>query len=230
VPAASEYYIVDPKNTPHISGLRNVSQYFRPFFTLSLSTLIGVGLLSLRSTIPSRASAEEFRPIKEADMPKGFPDYTPVGQIEVKKYPTYRKATASGMAEFWTLFSHIKQNHVAMTAPVEMDYGDPLVQKPAGRSMSFLYGVADLGTAGKQGDVVVSDVPAMSVVSIGCRGNRDSASVAEARRKLLDYLKEHKGQYTVAGPVRVMGYNSPFVSRDKNFFEVQIPIRVVRAD
>jgi hypothetical protein len=197
---------------------------------LSLSTLFGVGLLTVRSAIPSRASAEQFRPIKEADMPKGFPDYTPVGQIEVKKYPAYRKATATGEAEFWTLFSHINQNHVAMTAPVEMDYGDPLGQKTAERSMSFLYGAADRGTAGKQGDVVVSDVPAMSVVSIGCRGQRDSASVAKARRKLLDYLEEHKGQYTVAGPMRVMGYNSPFVPRDKNFFEVQIPIRVARAD
>ncbi len=207
-----------------------MSQSIRAFATLSLSTLVGVGLLAFRVTIPSRASAEEFHPIKEAEMPKGFPDYTPVGQIEVKHYPAYRKATASGMAEFWTLFKHIKQNHVAMTAPVEMDYGDLLAQKPAERSMSFLYGEADRGTAGKQGAVLVSDVPAMAVVSIGCRGNRTSASVAEARGKLVDYLADHKDQYTAAGPVRVMGYNSPFVPRDKNFFEVQIPIRVVKAD
>ena len=115
-----------------------MSQSIRAFATLSLSTLVGVGLLAFRVTIPSRASAEEFHPIKEAEMPKGFPDYTPVGQIEVKHYPAYRRATASGMAEFWTLFKHIKQNHVAMTAPVEMDYGDLLAQKPAERSMSFL--------------------------------------------------------------------------------------------
>ena len=185
---------------------------------------------SLDEPATVRASAEAFHPIKEAEMPKGFPDYTPVGQIEVKRYPAYRKATASGMAEFWTLFNHIKQNHVAMTAPVEMDYGDPQLQKPTERSMSFLYGKADEGTAGKQGAVVVNDVPAMTVVSTGCKGNRTSSSVAEARGKLVDYLAEHKDEYIAAGPVRVMAYNSPFVPRDKNFFEVQIPVKVVKAD
>ena len=53
-----------------------MSQSIRAFATLSLSTLVGVGLLAFRVTIPSRASAEEFHPIKEAEMPKGFPDYT----------------------------------------------------------------------------------------------------------------------------------------------------------
>jgi hypothetical protein len=34
----------------------------------------------------------------------------------------------------------------------------------------------------------------------------------------------------VAGPMRVMGYNSPFVPRDLNFFEVQIPVKAAKAD
>jgi hypothetical protein len=116
-----------------------------------------------------------------------------------------------------------------MTAPVEMDYGDPLAQRPTEKSMSFLYGNPELGTAGKQGAVEVSDVPAMKVVSIGCRGNRTSSSVAEARRKLVDYLSEHKADYAATGPMRVMGYNSPFVVGDQNFFEVQVPIKVLNA-
>ena len=163
-------------------------------------------------------------------MPRGFPKYTPVGQIEVKEYPAYRKATATGMGEFWKLFIHIEQNKVAMTAPVEMDYGDAKAQKPDERSMSFLYGSPDLGKAGSQGNVAVSDVPAMKVVSIGCRGSQTAASVAEAQRQLLDYLAENKDKYAVAGPLRVMGYNSPFVPRDKNFFEVQIPVKSTSAD
>jgi uncharacterized surface protein with fasciclin (FAS1) repeats len=184
----------------------------------------------LEETDTMRTAAEQFQPIKEAEMPQGFPGYTPVGQIEVKNYPMYRKATASGMAEFWRLFNHIKQNHVAMTAPVEMDYGDPRSQKLAERSMSFLYGKPDQGTPGKQGSVVVSDVLPTPVVSIGCRGSRTSKSIAEARAKLIEYLVEHKNEYTIAGPVRVMGYNSPFVPSDKNFFEVQVPIKVVKAE
>jgi hypothetical protein len=207
-----------------------MTQSFRTIATFSLSTLLGFGLMAFREMTASQASAEEFHPIKEAEMPLGFPKYTPVGRIEVKQYPTYRKATASGMAEFWTLFNHIKQNRLPMTAPVEMDYGDPKAPQPVDQSMSFLYQKADQGTPGKQGSVVVSDVPAMTVVSIGCLGNRTTTSVAEARGKLVDFLARHRGEYTAAGPVRVMGYNSPFVPRDKNFFEVQIPIKVVKVD
>jgi effector-binding domain-containing protein len=176
-----------------------------------------------------RALAEPFQPIKEAEMPGGFPGYTPVGQIEVKHYPAYRKASTAGAGEFWALFGHIKKNGVEMTAPVEVDYGDPLAENPADRSMSFLYPSAATGSTGKQGRVEVSDVPAMSVVSIGCRGRQMTEAIAAARQKLLDYLAERKDQYTISGSMRVMGYNSPFVPRDKNFFEVQIPVKFVDA-
>jgi hypothetical protein len=203
---------------------------FRTLSVLTLSTLAGALVFVRGAMSTSSLSAEEFQPIKEAEMPRGFPKYTPVGQIEVKEYPAYRKATASGMGEFWKLFGHIQQNNVAMTAPVEMDYGDAKAQKPGERSMSFLYGSPELGTAGSQGDVAVSDVPAMKVVSIGCRGNRTAAAVTAAQRKLLDYLSEHKDKYAIAGPIRVMGYNSPFVPRDKNFFEVQIPVKSASPD
>ena len=91
--------------------------------------------------------------------------------------------------------------------------------------MSFLYERPDQGSTGKQGSVEVIDVPAMTVVSIGCRGERTTAAVGEAREKLLKWLDEKKGDYVSAGPMRVMGYNSPFVPRDRNFFEVQIPIK-----
>ncbi len=202
---------------------------FRTFATMSLSTLLGFGMLTMRGLTINRASAEQFQPIKEAEMPRGFPGYTPVGQIEVKQYPAYRKASASGAAEFWTLFQHINTNHIKMTAPVEMDYGDPIADKPNERSMSFLYEKPDQGTAGTRGGVEVSDTPAMMVVSIGCRGRRTPAAVAAAKEKLLGYLADKKGKFTRAGHVRVMGYNSPFVPRDRNFFEVQIPVKAAKA-
>jgi hypothetical protein len=189
--------------------------------------LLSVGtLLAFKAT---DAKAEKFQPIKEAEMPSGFPGYTPVGEIEVKKYPAYRKASASGGAEFWTLFAHIKSNNIEMSAPVEMDYGDPKAEKPAERSMAFLYGSKDQGKTGKQGDVTVVDVPAMTVVSIGCRGSRTKSAVAEARQKVLKYVDAHKEKYTIAGPLRVLGYNSPFVPREKNFFEVQVPVKATES-
>ena len=198
---------------------------FRTLATMSLSALAGLGVLTVRATANHRVAAEEFQPIKEAEMPKGFPTYTPVGKIETKDYPAYRKASAAGPAEFWILFQHIKQNNVTMTAPVEMDYGDPRAARNKERSMSFLYERPDQGSRGKQGSVEVVDVPAMTVVSIGCRGSRSTAAIADARQKLVAWLDEKKADYVVDGPLRIMGYNSPFVPRERNFFEVQIPVK-----
>ncbi len=158
-------------------------------------------------------------------MPEGFPPYTPVGKVEVKEYPAYRKAEAAGRIAFWTLFRHISQADISMTAPVEMTYQED--GPPVGReqAMAFLYGDPTLGTPGRQGGVDVSDVPPMRVVSIGVRGARTNAAVSTAHNRLLDWLGEHAEQYQQDGPVRVLGYNSPFVPRDRQFFEVQIPIR-----
>ncbi len=185
-------------------------------------------LLAMQLAGSQSALAEEFQPIKEAEMPKGFPAYTAVDRIEVKQYPAYRKAATSGIAEFWTLFQHIQQNKVAMTAPVEMEYGDPMIAKNKQKSMAFLYERVDQGTAGKQGRVEVTDVPAMTVVSIGCRGESTTTSIDAARGKLVKWLEEKKEDYVPDGPLRLMGYNSPFVPRDKNFFEIQIPVKAAK--
>ena len=198
---------------------------FRTLTTIFLSTIVGLCALTVRAATSNEPSAEQFQPIKEAEMPSGFPPYTPVGQIEIKEYPAYRKALTRGPAMFWTLFQHIKRNSVAMTAPVEMDYGDPLAPEKDERSMSFLYERADQGSPGRQGSIEVVDIPAMTVVSIGWRGVRTEPAIAEARERLIAWLHEKEGKYVVSGPLRVMGYNSPFVPRDKNFFEVQIPIK-----
>ena len=171
------------------------------------------------------ATDEEFTIIKEAEMPRGFPAPTAVGRIEVKQYPAYRRATATGMGQFWTLFRHIQRNNVAMTAPVEMDYGPPESVANKNASMSFLYEQPDQGEAGRQGGVEVMDVEAATVVSIGCRGRQTAEAVSEARDRLMPWLDENDA-YAPVGPLRVMGYNSPFVPRDKNYFEVQIPVEL----
>jgi hypothetical protein len=116
-----------------------------------------------------------------------------------------------------------------MTAPVEMNDGDPHAPKLRERSMSFLYERADQGTAGKQAGVEVVDVPATKVVSLGCRGRRSVEALQDAQKKLLKWLDEHKTEFVTDGEMRVMGYNSPFVPEDKNFFEVQIPIKAINS-
>ena len=173
----------------------------------------------------ARAEEGEFRPIVEADMPAGFPEYTPVGTVQIKQYPAYRKAEADATAgrAFWTLFGHIKRNDIAMTAPVEMTYDGP--ERPREQTMAFLYGNAQMGATGREGRVEVIDVPAVTTVSTGVRGPRTNQAVVEARDRLEAWLDANKERYTADGPLRVMGYNSPFVPRSRNYFEVEVPIR-----
>lgn len=166
----------------------------------------------------------EFKPIMEAELPAGFPDYTPVGRIEVKRYPDYRMARAEGGNSFWTLFTHIKRNKIEMTAPVQLDYGSPTSTSPRESAMAFLYGDPDLGSTGKEGRVNVVDVSAQDVVSVGVRGTRTREKVAAAKQQLTRWLERSK-IYTADGDLRVMAYNSPFIPRDRQFFEVQIPVR-----
>ena len=199
---------------------------FRPLFRLGIAiiTVPAVGLITTPA-IHAQAEEKEFSPINEAKMPVGFPRYTPVGAVQVKRYPAYRKAEADvkGGRAFWTLFSHIKQNDIAMTAPVEMTYPDR--ERPREATMAFLYGHAKMGRAGRQNKVQVVDVPPREVISTGVRGPRTTKSVAEARDRLEAWLEANEDLYTVDGQLRVMAYNSPFVPRDRNFFEVEIPIR-----
>lgn len=194
-------------------------------FVLML-TMVATGILKAAQTTAARQSDDDasFQPIVEAPLPDGFPGYTPVGQIEVKHYPAYRKAETSGKTAFWTLFRHIQQASISMTAPVEMTYQE--FGPPVGReqSMAFLYDDKNTGNAGRQGSVEVVDVPAATVVSIGVRGPRTDEAMTHAEQRLNDWLREHSQQYRRTGPVRVMGYNSPFVPRARQFWEVQIPV------
>ena len=71
-----------------------------------------------------------FRPLMEAELPQGFPPFTPLHHVEVKTYPAYRMAQAAmkepaeqrGNSAFFSLFAHIQRNNIEMTAPVQVDY------------------------------------------------------------------------------------------------------------
>jgi len=201
---------------------------FRSLFRLSIATM-ATPLAGLLATFALRAQADdrEFRPTIEAEMPAGFPQYTPVREVQIKRYPSYRKAQADASAggAFWALFSHIKRNEIAMTAPVEMTCADG--DRDNQGTMAFLYGRADLGQPGRQGSVEVVDVPPMVVVSTGVRGPRTRESVAEAHERLKAWLEANREHYSADGQLRVMAYNSPFVPRNRNYFEVEIPIRPI---
>jgi hypothetical protein len=141
-----------------------------------------------------------------------------VGRVVVKRYPSYRVARAQGGNTFWTLFQHIKQNDVEMTAPVEMTLDDEMRQQ----DMAFLYEHGAQGRTGQQGRVDVLDLGATTVVSIGMRGNRSDAALERAKTAVQAYLQAEGLMPT--GPWRVLGYNSPMVPADKRFWELQIPV------
>jgi hypothetical protein len=171
-------------------------------------------------------AATNFKPISEAPLPEGFPPPGEVGKIIVKEYPAYRAARTAmnGMGDdngaFGKLFRHISSNNVKMTAPVEMTYEHESVI-----SMAFLYAHPKLGETRKEGDVDVVDFPAVTVVSIGLRGNYSDERHAAAVKKLQAWLDQHRDEYESAGPSRLMGYNSPFVLPMLRYAEAQIPIR-----
>ena len=170
-----------------------------------------------------------FKPFIEAPVPEGFPEPTRVGEIQVKQYPAYRLARTQvrdgETGAFWTLFGHIKKKEIAMTAPVEMTYTGSAKEQLKQQSMAFLYRTTKQGTPGKEGTVEVIDIPAMAVLSFGMRGDVTKARLAEAKAHLDAWLKQHAKEYEASGPLRVMGYNSPFVSADRRFTEVEIPVR-----
>ena len=170
-----------------------------------------------------------FKPRVEAPVPAGFPAPTPVGVVEIKKLPVYRmaKVANSGMGgnNFFTLFNHIKKNNIEMTAPVEMTMTEKN-GKYTESSMAFLYQETTLGKVGPQGNIAVLDTTECTVVSVGMRGSPSSENIESARRWLLEKIKNAPEAYEIAGELKVMGYNSPFMPEKLRYYEVQLPLKL----
>lgn len=186
-----------------------------------------------RNAIKEARDILRFKPKEEAPLPEGFPELTPVGEIRLQQYPRYRLAkTEMTLIEgraFWTLFNHIKEREIAMTAPVEITYGTG--EKGAKKaSMAFLYRSTEQGEPGTTEKVEVIDIPAQTAISIGIRGSADKERVADAQKRLEAWLEAHQEQYESIGPLRVMSHNSPFVADSKQYSEVQIPVRSRQSD
>ncbi len=175
------------------------------------------------------AFAMTFEPRMEAELPAGFPQPGKVAVVVVKEYPAYRLARTpmQGRGDnqaFGLLFKHISTNKIEMTAPVELSY---VVREGTAQpaAMAFLYGNSKIGQAGAAGQVSVVDVPAMTVVSVGVRGEYSAARLNKTRAKLDAWLADHAAEWAAAGEVRYLGYNSPFNLDWSKYGEVQIPIR-----
>jgi len=194
--------------------------------------LTGAGTLAVQAADPDAPAYQKPTMVSEAKLPDGFPPPGPVGEVIVKTYPAHRlaKTRAEAGADdkmFMKLFGHIKRNDIAMTAPVTMDWaGDPAERKGPD-TMAFLYAKPDLGRPGPDpadASVVVEDVPEVTVASIGVRGAYGKKTFKAGHEPLEAWLQAHP-EWTVAGPPRMLAYNSPFVPWFAKYAEVQVPVR-----
>ncbi len=176
--------------------------------------------------------------IDSAARPEGWPDITPVNEVEVKSYPTTRAASVTREAAgggtgpmFNELFNHIKRNDIAMTAPVDMGYapasdtaGAGDAAEPQLNSMTFLYRTTDLGEPGPDGAVLVRDLPSTTYATTGLRGSYSTRNYERALERLRSWL-DAQSEWAPAGEPRYLGYNGPFTAPFLKYAEVQIPVR-----
>ena len=162
-----------------------------------------------------------------APLPEGWPELTPVGEVEIREYPTYRAAVVtekdgrSGTTPmFRSLFQHISSNDIPMTSPVDMSY-DSADSRMTG--MAFLYRTPALGPVGTDGVVRVEDIPPRAYASIGVRGSYSSKHYAEGLARVRKWLAD-QSTWKADGESRYLGYNSPFVLWFLRYGEVQVPV------
>lgn len=195
--------------------------------------------LSARQREAQAAYDEAPKIVNESPTPEGWPALTPANEIRVKQYPAYRAAVitadasggasggGSGNGLFRPLFNHIKRRDIAMTAPVEMTYGDNGMQD----AMAFLYRTADMGDAGADPDdprIEIRDIPEQTALSIGVFGSYSHKRFEQAVQQLNTWMGENAEAWRTAGEPRYLGYNSPFVPPFMRYGEVQVPIEPVR--
>jgi hypothetical protein len=167
-------------------------------------------------------------------LPVGYPPPTPPGSIDIKTYPSVRRAEIAdeGNRGFMPLFRHIQRNKIAMTAPVEMDYETTGTTTLRSTSMSFLYYTPDLhetGTDPKDARITIRDAEPITVISMGGRGSYDRSRVQKDAAKLRAWLAENP-TWEEAGEPRALMYNGPSVTPWNKWLEVQIPVRVRDAE
>ncbi|MEM8835995.1 MAG: heme-binding protein [Planctomycetota bacterium] len=167
----------------------------------------------------------------DSPLPDGYPAPTPPGALELKVYPSVRRAEidsiGSSRGGFWPLFQHIQRRNIPMTAPVEMDYEGWTSDSPPERSsMSFLYRSPDEGEAGDDGAIRVYDTETITVISRGFNGSYRITALNDELAEVEAWI-EASDEWERDGEPRVFGYNGPGVPRNRMWGEVQIPVRKI---
>lgn len=158
--------------------------------------------------------------VSEAPLPKGWPKPGPYDQVSEKSYPIYRVAVTKGGSgmSFWTLFGHIKERNIPMTAPVEMGMKEAN-SKLEKATMGFLYQDTTVGKVGSDGKKIeVKDIPKSKTLSYTWMGDDSDAQIKTARIALEAALKKKNQK---AASWRMLGYNGPSTPKKKRTYELQ---------
>ena len=168
--------------------------------------LIPVGIIALA------AVAVGVYQVNSAPLPEGFPPPTPDGKIEVKTYPAYRAATyhhkgnpaEAGNQAFSPLYQHISANQISMTAPVTTRYSRSTLETAGSLDaqgeayVSFLYRSTNIYPKEIANNIQIEDIPPMTVVSLGRKGDYSYQSYREGLARLEEWLRQHS-EYEVVG-------------------------------
>ena len=158
-----------------------------------------------------------FQPRREAELPEGFPEHGPIGEVIEKDYPPYRMAMSTGRSAFGKLFRHIQRRGIPMTAPVEM------ARDEQGQSMmGFMYEDTRQGQLGEQDNITVVDIGEKNVLSLALRGRRTESALSDAQTVIRE-VAAAKG-ITIGDDWRLFGYSSPMVPMEQRYFEIQVSI------
>jgi hypothetical protein len=170
--------------------------------------------------------------IEEAPLPEGFPPPSEPGAVVEKTYPLLRSYSATGPGAFMKCFGYLTVQQYKMTAPVVMEckpgavpgqQADDDMPVPIER-MHFLLEKNSLDEPKDAGPIKVADMPSICVLSIAFRGEATPEAVKQGQAAIEARLKDMSGVQR-GGEYRILGYNSPMIERDKNFWELQLPIQ-----
>lgn len=179
-------------------------------------------------------------------LPMGYPAPTPPGAIDLKRYPSVRRAQVTGTATpdlatniaFFPLFYHIQRRKIDMTSPVELDYkgmraaGEGGVRSgvPSEWNMAFLYRQAEQGAAGvdpKNEAIKVVDAEPVTVLAIGLKGPYSLGAVNAGVRELESWLAANPQWQAAGSDARAFYYNGPEQPNKSKWAEAQIAVRYV---
>ena len=198
--------------------------------------VVALGLLGLLAGSCVHVSGGTWM-VSSAPTPEGWPELTPVGEVQVKSYPSYREAVVRNVElqadvtgpMFMELFDHIREREIPMTAPVDMGYDRVDPDRARVATMAFVYASPELGPAGELGQVSVRDLPPRHFASVGVRGGYDFENFREGLRLVIAWLDGQTETWLPDGTPRYLGYNGPFTLPFLRYGEVQVPVRPAEA-